>query len=342
MTILTSHIKNIEENLKIITSEYYFQITNQPLNFKKDLSHLISFINTNKKEIKIGEKIVELLQNLGNLNDIYIYIDILQFLHTFSYSLNNNITHKQEFNFNFFENSLQELKILTKYILNTNESLIEDEIIQRFFETSHFIFKYLKFPKMQKDVFSDFVKKDLTLAVKCSMQINLQREDSFTIDCDNKMLKNEDEIYKKREIREKLIKNNINNGNTNFTTNEFEYAFTNLNKKEHLFEFKLDIIKSEIAINEKRELKNLSIKSEIFNPPKKIVGIVGGGKEINYAAIIDKEEENRRARIFNQDSVLESNDNVNGNILDSLLKEDNKNVKFENTNLEDNLSSYFN
>jgi len=236
--ILVLHLNSIETELKNLITEYYFQLTGIQINFDtKDIKNLITFIKDSP--LYKPEHFMKNLEKSAVL-DFNTLIDTVRFLQIFS--INENVNKNiSTFTHKLTESLCNELKNFRNLI--HHNKIIEDEIIQRFFEDVYFFFKYVKLPN-EKDIYSDYLKKEINMAIKCSMRLNIQKQNSFTfdlfkindIDLDNRKILNS---IKKKAIKDNNTKN-INRGITDYEQNEFEYIFQN-NIKTQVLDFNLQL-----------------------------------------------------------------------------------------------------
>jgi hypothetical protein len=184
---LILHLNSIEENLKTLIQEFFYQLTDINIDIHPGkMNELILFL---KKENNKNEYLIKKLED--NVVEFNILIDVLHHLHSnnqtntmSSRGNGNNINLQQILNSTFTNRMLslitQELKLFRNLI--HHEKNIDDELVQRFFEDVYYYFKNIKFPKYQRDIFSDFIKKEVIISLKCVMNINLQNNYSFQLD----------------------------------------------------------------------------------------------------------------------------------------------------------------
>jgi hypothetical protein len=237
--ILFLHLSSIEMEFKNLITEYFYQLTGKQINFfSNDIKNLISFIK--QSPFYKPEHFISNLDKNSDL-DFNTLVDIIRFLHSVHMQTQNNNKNVSNFSSRFVESLCSELKLFRNLIHHSK--IIEDELIQRFFENVYFFFNNLKLPQ-NKDIYSDYLKKEINMAIKCSMKVNIQKQNSFDFDffkmneieIQNKKLSSS---MKKKALKEKNNKN-INRGITDFEANEFEYVFQN-NIKSKIFEFKLNL-----------------------------------------------------------------------------------------------------
>jgi len=116
---------------------------------------------------------------------------------------------------------------------------IEDELLQRFFETVYFFFKCLKKSKIFL-LSNDYLSKDLNMAIKCTMQINIQRENSFKFEEEIKF-KEIDNIEEhpmslgtSSSNQQNLIKKNKISYNRKNINRNFIWINPNINNQENI------------------------------------------------------------------------------------------------------------
>ena len=237
--ILFLHLSSIEMEFKNLITEYFLQLTGKHINFySNDIKNLISFIK--QSPFYKPDHFISNLDKNSDL-DFNTLVDIIRFLHSVHMQTQNINKNVSNFSSRFVETLCVETKLFRNLIHHSK--IIEDELIQRFFENVYFLFNNIKLPQ-NKDIYSDYLKKELNMAIKCSMKVNIQKQNSFDFDF-SKL--NEIEInnkkssmyMKKKALKEKNIKN-INRGITDFDVNEFEYVFQN-NIKSKIFEFKFNL-----------------------------------------------------------------------------------------------------
>jgi hypothetical protein len=299
---LKEHVKNIENDLKNFISEFFKQIredeninssnaTDKNKNSDLDLKEILKYFRENLGNLKTNfqnyitkEEIEKFYTNFISkdfLNEEKInldfsnYIDLLRILYFTTINKNSQNFHFE----NSFINTLtQELKIFHNFFLSQPNS-INDELLQRFFENIYFLFKNLKFPKFQKNIFSDYLLKDLNIVNKTLLTLNSQKENSFTLDYN--ILNNLDQ--EQRESKNDNIL--LDSREKNFISNQQESNYIspmvldkeklknifNKNEKEKLFDFRIDLLngdgiieisKREVKIKEERNLVVSNRKNE--------------------------------------------------------------------------------
>lgn len=144
------------------------------LSSEKDIKKIIKLLeeyypNFNEESYK------EFLEKKENI-EINKSIDILLGL--------MNMDQKQ---MTFFEgrlikSALKELKLF-RNLFSKDDKNITDELIQRYFENVFFLFKYIKFPKSNMDLFDydDSFQDEITFQVQNSLLINTRKSYSFKL-----------------------------------------------------------------------------------------------------------------------------------------------------------------
>lgn len=265
---LVLYLNTIEGELKSYITEYFSQLAGKTIQLDKGVSSLNELTNyilkeKNEKNEKSGADLILNIKKgleFNTLLDIIIY-----FTHARS-------TEYPVFQYRILISSLYELKVFRNLI--HHEKYVDDELTQRFFENVYFLFKYLKFPKQTLDIFTDFLKKDITMAIKCTMSINLKKTDSFTL-----------EYSKINELYANTKKTEPKKIDADFDINQLNYIFEN-NVKTKLFEFNLKPI----------EMSGINI-----NMSNNEINYGGVNKNISYSSFDRKNDPG-----FTKDDILNS------------------------------------
>jgi hypothetical protein len=144
-----------------------------------------------------------------------------------------------------FKNLIYEILFLINKIqnfcfdLNKDDNyLFEDEYILRFFQNLFFFFKDIKFPKEEVKIINDQQIKDMNLALKTSLEINLLKEHSFCFEYS--CIKNKTPDFS--EIKYKNTKKRLKTDEDK----ELENDVLNNQMKEKLISFNFKIVKNDI------------------------------------------------------------------------------------------------
>lgn len=290
---LKENLKNIEDELFKFICEFFNQIKEDE-NLKKDLESCNNKLIEKKEDFKMTEifenlkqiltntdkvnnenysdnkyyitklEIEMFLKNEKNLNfDLCDYIDVLRLLYFSTLNKNYKNSEIQNFENSLINSTTLEIKNFLNFFLS-QQNLITDELMQRFFENIFFLFKNLKFPKYQKNIFSDYLIKDLNIIIKSLMTLNSQKENSFNLkysilnNLDQELkdfYTSSDNLLENLEEKEKNIPSNYEEGNyvspMILDSNILLNIFTK-NEKEKLFDFRIDFINAENFIEIKK------------------------------------------------------------------------------------------
>lgn len=271
-SVLFDYLNNIEEEIKYYIKEYFYQLSGKEIIFLKheirednnlyssairldNPEYLIKYILEHKSIYP--KKIDKLLEKLENkFLDFNVLLNIFRFLY-FSYHSKDGNKEKIKSNYllNFVDSLSQEIKNTRNLIISGSE-LITDELIQRFFESVYFFFKYIKFPKYDKAIESDFLRKELPMAIRCAMKINLAKDNAFKLgNCQDY---NEIYVKKEREGSLKYDKAAKYNYLPNLEKKEIEYLLKE-NRMEKLIDFKIDILKNKIEYKDEAGVKSINV-----------------------------------------------------------------------------------
>jgi hypothetical protein len=209
---MQKYLNTVEIELKSFI-ENLLNIKGYKINFEKnDLTKLHDLLKEKKAD--------KIIQNFRTKTvDFNTYIDIILLLFVRENGL--FMTEKSIFERKLIMSTGKELKNFRNAIQHSKENNLDNEMKQRFFEDVYLFFKYINIP-IGRDVYSDFLKKDLTYNLKMITSFNLYNEYAFDIGrCDEDKADIDNEIqfdpglFKFHNNKEKLFNFNLDLSDNN-------------------------------------------------------------------------------------------------------------------------------
>jgi hypothetical protein len=271
---MQNYLDTIEEEFKFFI-ENLLIIKGITVNFKTNqIEKLINFL-TEKKSQKILDNFRE------DKVDFQTYINIILLL----FSKDDGIFHSEttQFERKFIHTTGIELKHFRNLIQHSKNPL-NSELTQRFFQDVYFFFRNIAAP-IGKDIFSNFLKKDIAFNIKMLMSMNVNKDYSFDL-----AAMPEGEIVKQPDIV--------------IDTDLFK-SF--VDEKDKLLEFKLEIVEQNpVDIRHYYDVKDISLTMV--------------NNTYNLSKVSEEEMSNRLMNILSLTSQLsESKINKNSQIMDSKI-----------------------
>lgn len=248
---LLSFMNNLKIEIISISEKYLSQLMNEQIKFNRveDITKVFEFIEKNKTIILTEEFKSDFFHKKDNLElnkTIDLFIIILK--------LENN-PNLSQFEFKLIRTILSEIKIFRNLFSHSDN--VTDELIQRFFENTYFLFKYIQLPKNKSDLYNEDKNflNEITYNIQNSLIVNLKNSKSFNFDYSlvNSILKKDEkkiELPKFEEINNYCI--------------EFQKEINDLFKtkiKQNICYFNPDNIK----YDSEQKFKFFNIRDEYLN-----------------------------------------------------------------------------